>query len=52
MVKKVLTWGGLAFLLFFIAFRPDSAAEVFKSLGGGLTDVAQGLGDFFTSLVA
>jgi hypothetical protein len=52
MAKKVLTWGGLAFLLFFIAFRPDSAAQVFKSIGGGIADIAQGLGDFFTSLVA
>ena len=52
MVKKVLTWGGLAFLLFFIAFRPDSAAQVFKSIGGGIMAIAQGLGDFFTSLVA
>jgi len=52
MVKKVFTWGGIAFLIFFIAFRPDSAADVFKSLGGGLMDIAQGFGDFFTSLVA
>lgn len=52
MVKKVLTWGAIAFLVFFIAFRPDSAADVFKSLGGGIMDIAQGFGDFFTSLVA
>lgn len=52
MVKKVLTWLGIAFLIFFIAFRPNSAAEVFKSLGGGLMDVASGFGDFFSSLVA
>ncbi|WP_208814281.1 hypothetical protein [Micromonospora echinofusca] len=52
MVKKVLTWAGLAFLIFFIAFRPDSAADVFKSLGGGIVDIAQGFGDFFTNLVA
>jgi len=52
MVKKVLTWGGIAFLIFFIAFRPDSAADVFKSIGGGIMDVAQGFGDFVTSLVA
>ncbi|HYN93313.1 MAG TPA: hypothetical protein VES42_05650 [Pilimelia sp.] len=52
MAKKVLTWGGLAFLLFFIAFRPESAAEVFKSLGGAIGDIAEGVGDFFTSLVA
>lgn len=52
MVKKFLTWAGIAFLIFFIAFRPNSAADVFKSLGGGIMDIAQGFGDFFTSLVA
>jgi hypothetical protein len=52
MVKKVLTWGSIAFLVFFIAYRPQSAAEVFKSLGGGLMDIATGVGDFFTNLVA
>jgi hypothetical protein len=52
MLKKVGTWGGIAFLVFFIAYRPSSAAEVFKSIGGGLVDVLQGIGDFFSSLVA
>ncbi len=52
MVKKVLTWAGIAFLIFFVAYRPNSAADVFKSLGGGIVDIAQGFGDFFTSLVA
>lgn len=52
MVKKLLTWLGIAFLIFFIAFRPNSAADVFKSLGGGLMDIASGFGDFFSSLVA
>jgi hypothetical protein len=52
MVKKVLTWGFVAFLIFFIAYRPESAASVFKSLGGGLVDIATGIGDFFSSLVA
>jgi len=52
MVKKVLTWVGVAFLIFFVAYRPNSAADVFKSLGGGIMDIAQGFGDFFTSLVA
>lgn len=51
MVKKVLTWAALAFLVFFIAFRPDSAAQMFKALGAGIMDIAQGFGDFFTSLV-
>jgi len=52
MVKKILTWGGIAFLIFFVAFRPDAAAGVFKSLGGTVMDVAQGFGDFFSSLIA
>lgn len=52
MVKKILTWAAVAFLIFFVAYRPDSAADMFKSLGAGLMDVAQGFGDFFTSLVS
>jgi hypothetical protein len=52
MVKKIATWGGIAFLLFFIAYRPDSAADVFQSLGSTVADIGEGLGDFVTSLVA
>ncbi|GIF64870.1 hypothetical protein Ais01nite_29050 [Asanoa ishikariensis] len=52
MLKKILTWGGIAFLVFFIAFRPNESADVFKNIGGGIMDVAEGFGDFFTSLVA
>ncbi len=52
MIKKVLTWGGIALLIFFIAFRPQSAAEVFKSIGSSIMDIATGFGDFFTNLVA
>jgi hypothetical protein len=52
MLKKVLTWGGVAFLVFFIAYRPTSAAGVVKSLGSGLVAIATGIGDFFSSLVA
>ncbi|MFC0528232.1 hypothetical protein [Phytohabitans kaempferiae] len=52
MVKKILTWGGIAFLLFFIAYRPDSAADVFQSLGSTVADIGQGLGDFVTGLIA
>ena len=51
MVKKVLTWGSIAFLIFFIAYRPQSAAQVAKSIGSGIMDLASGFGDFFTSLV-
>ena len=52
MVKKILVWALVAFLIFFVAFRPDSAAAVVKSLGSTVMDVAQGFGDFFSSLVA
>jgi hypothetical protein len=52
MVKKILTWGLIAFLLFFIAYRPASAAAVFKSLGSGVADIGSGIATFFSNLVA
>jgi hypothetical protein len=52
MPKKILTWGAIAFIVFFIAYRPTSAAQVFRSLGSGLYDVATGIGNFFSNLVA
>ena len=52
MIKKVLTWLGIAFLIFFIAFNPNSAAAVFESLGDTIGDIARGFGTFFTNLVA
>ena len=52
MPKKILTWGLIAFLVFFIAYRPASAATVFKQLGSSLVDVANGIGAFFSNLVA
>ena len=52
MVKKILTWGSIAFLIFFVAYRPTSAANVFRSLGGGFLDIVNGFGDFFSNLVA
>jgi hypothetical protein len=52
MIKKVFTYGGLAFLVFFLAYRPAAAADVLKSLGGTLQEMAQGFGDFISNLVA
>ena len=52
MVKKILTWGSIAFLIFFVAYRPASAAQVFQSIGGGIMDIASGFGEFFARLVA
>jgi hypothetical protein len=50
-VKKVLTWGGIAFLIFYIAYRPQSAATVFKSIGTSILEVANGFGAFLSALV-
>jgi hypothetical protein len=41
MIKKVLTWLGIAFLIFFIAFNPNLAASVFESLGGTIVDIGR-----------
>lgn len=51
-MKKVLTWGGVAFLIFFVAMRPSAAANVVKSLAGGVMDVLTGFGDFTSNLIA
>ncbi|MFI9641681.1 hypothetical protein ACIG87_16720 [Micromonospora sp. NPDC051925] len=52
LVKRVLLWGSVAFLIYFMAFRPDGAAQLFKGIGAALMAMAQGLGDFLTSLMA
>lgn len=49
-MKKVLTWLGIAFLIFFIAFNPHSAARVFGSLGRTIGSAARGFGTFFGDL--
>ena len=52
MMKKALAWAAVAFLIFFVAYRPVGAANVFKSLGSDIIDIAQGFGDFFSYLVS
>lgn len=51
MVKKVLTIGAVVFVIFFIAYRPTSAATVAKTIGGGIVDILSGVGNFFSNLV-
>lgn len=51
MTKKLLTWGGIALLIFFIAYRPSTVGEVFSSLGSTVMDIASGFGDLFTGLL-
>ena len=51
-VKKIFTWAFVAFVIFFIAFRPHGAAEIFRAIGGGLMAVFQGFGDFLSGVTA
>ncbi|MEV4119251.1 hypothetical protein [Micromonospora sp. NPDC049645] len=51
-VKKLLTWGFVAFLIYFVAFRPDGAAQMFRTIGAALIAMFQGFGDFLTSLMS
>jgi hypothetical protein len=50
MGKKLLTWGVVGLLIFFLATRPESAAHVTRWLGGGLSRLANGFSDFFGHL--
>jgi hypothetical protein len=49
--KKAMTWGGVAFVVFFITNNPDGAANVAKALGGLVLSVFGGFGDFFSNFV-
>lgn len=51
-MKKYVTWIVVAFLIFFVAFRPSAAADLVKSIGSVLVDMANGVGDFFTGLTS
>jgi hypothetical protein len=48
MAKKFVTWVVIAFIVFFVAFHPDSAAKVTHSIGVLVVNVGKGFGDFFT----
>lgn len=46
-LKKVVTWSLIAFVLFFVAFRPGMAADVVQTLGSVAADILTGVGKFF-----
>jgi hypothetical protein len=50
MIKKVLTWLGIAFLVWFIAFNPGPAADIASAIGGTIADIFRGFGKFFSNL--
>ena len=51
MLKKVVIWGGIAFVVFFVAFRPGAAGDVVRTLGSVAVDILTGIGGFFERLV-
>lgn len=51
MLKKWLVWAGIAFLVFFVAFRPSAAADVVATLGSTAIEIFENVGKFFGSLV-
>lgn len=50
MVKKVLTWGLIIFVVFFVVSRPASAAQAVKNTGTMLLNAGNGLGNFLSHL--
>lgn len=52
MIKKILTWGSIAFLIFFVAYQPNDAAQVFQAIGRGIGNIGNGFSKFFSSLVS
>jgi hypothetical protein len=49
-LKKVLTWLAVAFVVFYVIQRPDDAAGIVRSAGAALSDAAQSLSTFVGSL--
>jgi hypothetical protein len=49
-MKKVVTWGLIAFLVFYIVSRPTQAAAMVRQLGNGVIGIANGFGNFISGL--
>jgi hypothetical protein len=51
MVRKILTWLFIAFLIFFMAKRPAAASVVAKWILALLGGIATGLSDFVANVI-
>lgn len=51
-VKKIFFWLFIAFLIFFVAVRPDAAASGARLIGATLGWLANGFSDFAARLVS
>jgi hypothetical protein len=49
-MKRMVTWGLVAFLVFYVVTQPGDAAGVMRSIGNGLRSIAVGLGNFVSNL--
>jgi hypothetical protein len=47
MLKKILVWGFIAFLVFFVTFKPRAAIGVVTVLGNVAVEIFKGIDDFF-----
>jgi hypothetical protein len=52
MLKKVLTWALVIFLVYFVVTKPAAAAGLVKTIGSWLVDMAHGFGDFISRVVS
>ncbi|GAB3363739.1 hypothetical protein GCM10027300_38260 [Modestobacter lapidis] len=50
LLKKVLTWLVIAFVVFYVIKAPESSAEIVRSAGEALGDAASSLAAFVGSL--
>lgn len=49
-LKTVLTWAGVAFLLWWVIQQPNAAAHLVHNIGSLLTTAANGLSHFVSSI--
>lgn len=49
-IKKILTWAGIAFLLFFLISSPEPASEVVRGIMGSLAEAANAVITFMQNL--
>jgi hypothetical protein len=50
MLKKILSWGIVIFILFYLATQPTAAAHVMTNIFDGLKSIGRSLATFFNSL--
>jgi hypothetical protein len=50
-MKKLMTWGGIAFLIFFVSQRPGAAGDGVQAIVSMVFSVAEGFADFAGNLV-